>query len=97
MVLTLFEFVENFMMDIFFVKIDPFEKTGSIGKTLISLRNLKNNFHLRNLKSITFFVIFTTLLFDSGPCLPFNNKNALNLKRNHKSNREKSKLSVNKF
>ena len=35
---------------------------------------------------------FTILLFDSGVCLSFNNRNALNLKRNHKSNREKSKL-----
>ena len=44
-----------------------------------------------------FFVAFTILLFDSGVYLPFNNRNALNLKRNHKSNRENSKLSVNKF
>ena len=43
-----------------------------------------------------FFVTFTLLLFDSGVCLSFNNGNTLNL-RNHKSNREKSKLSVNKF
>ena len=35
---------------------------------------------------------FTTLLFDSGVCLPFINKNALNLKKNLKSNREKIKI-----
>ena len=36
---------------------------------------------------------FLILLFDSGVCLPVNNGNALNLKTNHKSNHEKSKLS----
>ena len=44
------------------------------------------------------FLTVTILLFGSGVCgLPSNNRNALNLKRNHKANREKSKLSVNKF
>ena len=61
-----------------------------------SLGNLIINFHFRNRKSITFFVTITLLLFDSGICLPFNNGNALNLK-NHKPNRERSKLSVSKF
>ena len=43
-------------------------------------------------------MICTLLLFDSGGiCLPFNNGTSLNLKRYHKSNSEKSKLSVNNF
>ena len=65
------------------------QETGSIGTTFISLRNLIINFRFRNKKSITFFVTFTLLLSNSGVCLPFNDENALNLKRNHKSNREK--------
>ena len=78
MALRLFEFVEQFMLDTFSLKSSQFEKTGSI---LFSLRNLIINFHFRNQKSITFFVTFTLLLFDSGVCLPFNNGNALNLKK----------------
>ena len=70
-------------------------KLRSIRETLISLENLIINFHFRNLKSIMFFVTFTLFLFDSGVFPPFNNENALNL-RNHKSNREKPKMSVNK-
>ena len=34
MALTLFEFVEQFMMDTFLVKLTQFEKTRSIGKLL---------------------------------------------------------------
>ena len=55
-----------------------------------------NNFHFRNHKVATFFVNLTLLLFDIGDCLPLNNGNALSF-RNHKSNREKSKLSVKKL
>ena len=33
-------------------------------------------------------VTFTLLLFDSGVCLPFNNRNAQKLIRNQKTNRE---------
>ena len=80
----------------FFVKINPIWETGSMRKTFISMGNLITSFRFRNRKSITFFVTFTLLLFDRV-CLSFNNENALNLKRNHKTNREKSKLSVNKF
>ena len=97
MALKLFEFVQQFMMDTVLIKLTKFQKTGSIGKTFISLGNLIINFHFRNSKSINFFVTVTFLLFDGGFCLPVNNRNALNLNRNHKSNREKSKLSVNKF
>ena len=97
MALKLFEVVEQFMMDVFLLKLTQYEKTGSIGRTYISLGYLIIYFHFRNQKSITFIVTFTFLLFDSGFCLPLNNGNALNLKRNHKSNREKSKFSVNKF
>ena len=81
MALKLFEFVEKLMMDTFLLKLTQFEKTGSIRTTFISLGNLIIYFHFRNQKSITFFVTFTFLLFDSGVCLPFNNVNALNLKK----------------
>ena len=84
------------MADTFLLKLTQFETTGSIRKTFISLGNLIINFHFRNQKSITFFVTFTLLLLDSGICLTFNNENAESLK-NHKSNRENSNLSVNKF
>ena len=46
MALKLFEFVEKFIMEIFLLKLTQFEKTGSIGKTFISLGNLIKN--LRN-------------------------------------------------
>ena len=97
MALKLFEFVEQFLMDTYLLKTTQFKKTGSKGKTFISLRTLIINFHFRNEKPTTFFVNYTLLLFDSGVCLPFNNRNAMNLKINHKSNREKLKLSVYKF
>ena len=48
MSLNLWELVEQFMMDTFLLKITQFEKTGSIGKTLISLEKLLINFHFRN-------------------------------------------------
>ena len=86
----LFEFQEQFMVDTFLLKLTQFEKTGSMDKTFISLGNLIINLHFRNKKSITFFVSFTLLLFDSGVSLPFSNGNALNFK-NDKSNSEKSK------
>ena len=80
MTLKLFQFEEQFMID-FFVKFTQIEKTGSTRKTFFSLGNLIINFHFQNQKSITFFVTFTVLLFDSGVCHPFNNGNALNLKK----------------
>ena len=43
------------------------------------------------------FVTFTLLLYDSEVWLPFKKENEVNLKRNQKSNWEKSKLSMNKF
>ena len=48
MALKLFEVAEQFMMDTFMLKLTQFEKTGSIGKTFISLGNLIINFHFRN-------------------------------------------------
>ena len=47
------------MIDSLFIELTQFEKTGSRGKTFISLENLIINFHFRNYKSITFFVTFT--------------------------------------
>ena len=94
MALKLFELVEQFMMNTLLLKLTQFEKTGSVHRIFISLGNLIINFHFRNQKSITFFQTFTLLLFESGVCFPFNKRNALNLTRNHKSNRENSKLST---
>ena len=37
MALNIFEFVEQFIMKILLLKLNQFEKTGSIGKTFISL------------------------------------------------------------
>ena len=48
MALKLFEFVEQFMMDIFLLKLTQFEKVGSIDETVISLGNLIVNFHFQN-------------------------------------------------
>ena len=56
MALKLFGFVEQFMMDTFVLKLNQVKKTGSIGKTIISLGNLIINFQFRNQKSIIFFV-----------------------------------------
>ena len=55
MTLKLFEFVEQFMMDTFMIKITQFEKTGSIGKTFISLGNLMISFHFQICCSIVEF------------------------------------------
>ena len=41
-------FVKQFMMDTFMLKLTQFEKTGSIGKTFISLGNLIIKFHFQN-------------------------------------------------
>ena len=43
-----FEFVEQFMMDSFLLKLTQFAKTGSIGEPYISLGNLIISFHFRN-------------------------------------------------
>ena len=94
MALKLFEIMEQLMMDTFLLEITQFEKAGSNSKTLNSLGNLIINFHFRNYKSNTFFVAFKFLLFNSEVYLPFNNGNALNLKRNHNSNREKIKIEL---
>ena len=48
--LKLFELIEQFMMDTFLLKLTQFEKTGSKGKTFISLGNLINNFHFTNIE-----------------------------------------------
>ena len=86
------------MMDTFMLKPTQFKKTGSICTTFISLGNLIIKFHFQNQKSITFFVTFTLFLFDRGACIPFNNGNALNLKKKSKVKpQKKSKLIVNKF
>ena len=97
MALKLFEFVKQYLMDTSLLTLTQIEKTGSIRETFISLGNLIINFNFRNEKSITFFVTFRLLLFDSGVFFRFNNGNALNFKKKFKSHREKSKLRVNKF
>ena len=45
MAFKLFEFVEQVMIATFLLKLTPFEKTGSIGKTFVSLRKLMFNFN----------------------------------------------------
>ena len=57
--------------DTFLLKWTQFEKIRSISKTFVSLGNLINNFQFRNLKSITFLVTFTILLFNIGVCPRF--------------------------
>ena len=57
------------MLDTYLLKLTQFEKTGLIGNTSISLRNLKIKFHFRNQESNTFFVNFRCFLFDSGDFL----------------------------
>ena len=44
MALELFEFVEEFIMDTFLLKLNQFEKTGSKDKIFILLGNLATNF-----------------------------------------------------
>ena len=48
MALKPIEFVEQFKMEFFLLKLAQFEKTGSIGKIFISLRYLIINFHFLN-------------------------------------------------
>ena len=48
MALKLFEFVEQFIMNTFSLKLTRFEKTLLIGKIFISLGYLIINFHFRN-------------------------------------------------
>ena len=79
-------------MDTFLLKLTQCEKTRSIGKTLILLGNLIINFDFRNKKSITFFATFTIFLFNSGFCLPFNNRNTLNLKKKSQVKPRKIKI-----
>ena len=66
-----------------------------MGKYFTPLGNLKTEIHFRSKESITLF--FFNLLFDSEVHLPFNKGNAVQLKRNQKSNREKLNLSVTNF
>ena len=96
MPLKLFDFHEKFMIGAYKIKLTQFKKTGSIDQIFISLGNLIKC-HFRNYKSITFFVNFTFLLLNSGVCVPFNRGNEVNLKKNQKSNREKTNTRVNKF
>ena len=48
MALILFQFLKQFLIDPFVIKLTQFKKTGPIGKTFISLGNLIINFHFRN-------------------------------------------------
>ena len=43
-----FEFQEQFMLDTFLINLTQFEKTGSLGKSFISLGNLTKKFHFPN-------------------------------------------------
>ena len=46
--LKVIEFLDQFMIATFLIKLTEFEKTGSIGKFLIPLGNSKTKFHNRN-------------------------------------------------
>ena len=48
MPLKLYDFLEQLMIDTFSIKLNQFDKTGSIGKFFISLVNLKTKFDFRN-------------------------------------------------
>ena len=80
------------MIDTFLMKLTLFQKAELIGKTFIALDISTIKFHFQNKKPIRFFATFTLLLFDRVVCLPFNKRNELNLKRNQKSNHEKSNI-----
>ena len=89
--------LKSLMMEIFLLKLTQFEeKTGSISKFFISLGYLIINFHFWNMKWIKFFVTFT-FCWSKVDFAFFYKETALSLKRNYKSNREKSKLSLNKL
>ena len=47
MTVNLFEFLEQLVIDNFFMKLTQFEKTGSERKDVISLGNLIIKFHFR--------------------------------------------------
>ena len=74
LLLTLFEFLELFIIGFFLIKLTQFEKTGSISKIFISLGNL----NIRKQKSITSIMTLTLLLFDTQIDLSFNKGNELN-------------------
>ena len=83
--LELFEMEEQLMMRTFSINLTQFEKTGSISKIFISLKNLKIKFHFQNQKRITFLVTFTRLLFDNGVCFSLNKAMELDLKNKIKN------------
>ena len=59
MALKLFEFVEQFIMDTFLLKLTKFEKTGSQGKIFISLGKLMINsiFKIRSRSRLQFSIV----------------------------------------
>ena len=54
MAVQLFEFLEQFMIEIFLIKLTQFKKTESLRKIFISPGNFIIKFHFRNKKSILF-------------------------------------------
>ena len=78
------------MIGHFSIKLNQFEKIGSISKFYISLGNLKVKFHFPNRRLITFFVNFTLSLFDTGVCLPFAKGNEMKLKKKSKVKPQKN-------
>ena len=62
------------MIDTFLIELIQFDKTGLIGKVFIPLDNQK----IKSLSKPEFDHVFrelTLLLFDSGVCLPFHDRN----------------------
>ena len=83
-------------MDTFLLKLTQFEKTGSIRKNFIPLENLITR-EFPFSKSEVDHVFRDLYTFAFRVNLPFNNGNVLNIKKNHKSNGEKSKRACTIF
>ena len=66
MALTCSDFLDYFIIDTFLMKVTQFEKTGSIGKVLIQLRNLKIKIHTFETRSCSrFFASFPRSYLES--------------------------------
>ena len=79
MAFKLFEFQEQFIIDTFFIKSTQLQKTGSIGKFFIQLRNQnkKSTFEIRRR---SFFRDLTLSQLESAILLTFSRWNWIELK-----------------
>ena len=66
----LFELLEHFKIDTFFIKLNQFETIGSINKKFYSAGRTDNQITFTKLEvNHTFLLTFTILLVNSGVCL----------------------------